>query len=408
MSVQVLVYSNKKNGIDLEFDSLIGGTGITITDTTDDLTISHDAHTGDVTGSTALTIANGAVTNAKAADMAQNTIKGRITASTGAPEDLTAANVRTIINVADGANAYVHPNHTGDVTSTGDGATVIADNAVTLAKMAHGTDGNLITYDATGAPAFVSTGTANQVLTSNGAGAAPTFQNAASGFSDPMTTRGDIIIRDATNTTARLAVGTNGQVLTSDGTDISWGTGGGGDTVVGTQTKFISGGALYPGGANPATGPVIKQFGANNQPIQAIEFPDGADYECYLQDVLENWDAGTIKVKAFWFRENDEATPESKTIEFEVSGVSLANFAAIGGTAYGTAVAITDTTDSTDAEDKINITAASSAITIAGAGASEWVSLKIMRDDSAGTITGSIFLAGISVEYTISTGTSTI
>ena len=29
----------------------------------------------------------------------------------------------------------------------------VADNAITLAKMAHGTDGNLITYDAAGAPA---------------------------------------------------------------------------------------------------------------------------------------------------------------------------------------------------------------------------------------------------------------
>jgi hypothetical protein len=32
--------------------------------------------------------------------------------------------------------AYVHPNHSGDVTSVGDGATTIANNAVTLAKLA--------------------------------------------------------------------------------------------------------------------------------------------------------------------------------------------------------------------------------------------------------------------------------
>jgi len=34
------------------------------------------------------------------------------------------------------ANNYSHPNHTGDVTSTGDGATVIANNAVTTDKIA--------------------------------------------------------------------------------------------------------------------------------------------------------------------------------------------------------------------------------------------------------------------------------
>jgi hypothetical protein len=52
----------------------------------------------------------------------------------------------------------------------------IVDNAVTLAKMAGGTDGELITYDAAGDPAKVPVGTATHVLTSNGAGAAPTMQ----------------------------------------------------------------------------------------------------------------------------------------------------------------------------------------------------------------------------------------
>ena len=60
----------------------------------------------------------------------------------------------------------------------------LVDNAVTLAKMAHGTDGNLITYDVDGAPAAVATGDVDQVLTSNGVGAAPTFQAAAGGAGD--------------------------------------------------------------------------------------------------------------------------------------------------------------------------------------------------------------------------------
>ena len=57
----------------------------------------------------------------------------------------------------------------------------LGDNSVTLAKMAGGTDGNLITYDASGDPAHVATGTATHVLTSNGVGAAPTFQASAVG-----------------------------------------------------------------------------------------------------------------------------------------------------------------------------------------------------------------------------------
>ena len=57
----------------------------------------------------------------------------------------------------------------------------IADDAVTLAKLNAGTDGELITWDASGDPAAVAAGSADEVLTSNGAGAAPTFQAAAGG-----------------------------------------------------------------------------------------------------------------------------------------------------------------------------------------------------------------------------------
>ena len=43
--------------------------------------------------------------------------------------------------------AYTHPNHTGDVTSVGDGATTISNNAVTTAKIINGavTDDKLAT-----------------------------------------------------------------------------------------------------------------------------------------------------------------------------------------------------------------------------------------------------------------------
>lgn len=95
---------------------------------------------GDITVSDAgatWTIDNNAVSNTKLADMVQSSIKGRAAgAGTGDPVDLTAAQVRTLINVADGANNYSHPNHSGDVTSSGDGATTIANNAVTNAKAA--------------------------------------------------------------------------------------------------------------------------------------------------------------------------------------------------------------------------------------------------------------------------------
>ena len=56
-----------------------------------------------------------------------------------------------------------------------------ADNSITLAKMAGGTDGQVITYDASGDPVAIGPGTAGQVLTSAGANLPQTFADAAGG-----------------------------------------------------------------------------------------------------------------------------------------------------------------------------------------------------------------------------------
>ena len=57
----------------------------------------------------------------------------------------------------------------------------VTDNAITLAKMASGTDGNIISYDTSGNPVAVATGNDGQVLTSAGAGAIPTFETLPGG-----------------------------------------------------------------------------------------------------------------------------------------------------------------------------------------------------------------------------------
>ena len=65
--------------------------------------------------------------------------------------------------------------------ATGTLLTEVADNAITLAKMASGTDGNIISYDASGNPVAVATGSDGQVLTSTGAGSPPAFETPAGG-----------------------------------------------------------------------------------------------------------------------------------------------------------------------------------------------------------------------------------
>jgi len=169
----------------LDVSSGLDVTGnITVTGTVDGIDIATDVaantakvtnatHTGDVTGATTLTIADDAVTYAKMQNVsATDRVLGRDSSGAGVVEEISPASLRTMINVEDGATAdqsnaeiraaveaasdsnvftdadhtklngiaasannYVHPNHSGEVTSTADGATVIADDVVDEANL---------------------------------------------------------------------------------------------------------------------------------------------------------------------------------------------------------------------------------------------------------------------------------
>jgi len=165
-----------------------------------------------------------------------------------------AANTAVSANTAKVTNAV----HTGDVT--GSGALTIATGAVTLAKMAAGTTGNLITYAPDGTAVAIATGAAGEVLTSGGAGVAPTFQAAASGGGGYTwqvktgaytTVDNDGVLADTTAgafTNTLPPVGTAGQkVMFFDGADNgSWGTNNftvapdGVDTIKGVAGSFVA------------------------------------------------------------------------------------------------------------------------------------------------------------------------
>jgi len=76
----------------------------------------HDTHTGDVTGGAALTIADDAVTYAKIQNVvADDVILGNVGGAGGIVDELTATEVRTLINVEDGADVT----DTTNVTAAG-------------------------------------------------------------------------------------------------------------------------------------------------------------------------------------------------------------------------------------------------------------------------------------------------
>jgi len=109
----------------------------------------------------------------------------------------------------------------------------IADNQVTLAKMAGGTDGNIISYDASGDPVAIATGSDGQVLTSTGAGSPPAFEAVPGEFASGT----DMVFHQTSaptgwtkNTTAAL---NDGALRTTTGTV---GTGG----TVAFETAFAS------------------------------------------------------------------------------------------------------------------------------------------------------------------------
>lgn len=127
MSIEVQI----RRGTDAENAAFTGQEGeLVYTTDTKDLYV-HDGSTagGTVVGSL-VGIPDDSITFAKIEEIPANTILGNNTGGSSDIIELTTTQTRTLLNVADGANNYSHPNHTGEVTSTGDGATVIANGVV--------------------------------------------------------------------------------------------------------------------------------------------------------------------------------------------------------------------------------------------------------------------------------------
>ena len=109
-------------------DSVLFNVGV------NNLKISNATHTGDVTGSTALTITDQSVTNAKLTHVATGTVKGRTTAGTGAVENITIDTDLTTVSSNDDTLASAKAIKTYVDNNSGSS---IADESVTNPKLAH-------------------------------------------------------------------------------------------------------------------------------------------------------------------------------------------------------------------------------------------------------------------------------
>lgn len=94
--------------------------------------VSNASHTGDVTGSSELTISANAVTNGKAAKMPANTIKGNNTGASSEQSDLTVSQVRSMLNIADGADVTNATNIGTAIQNAGSKAMIVDADILTI------------------------------------------------------------------------------------------------------------------------------------------------------------------------------------------------------------------------------------------------------------------------------------
>lgn len=154
--------------------------------------VSNATHTGDVTGATTLTIANGAVTLAKMANMATSSLIYRKTAGTGAPEVNTLATLKTDLGLSG--------------TNSGDQTNVATATALQTARTI-----NTVSFDGTAnisVPSNITPGASGNIMQSNGSVWTSVTPPATIDFSLVLNTQISAALTDGVPTAAEINAAT--------------------------------------------------------------------------------------------------------------------------------------------------------------------------------------------------------
>lgn len=242
----------------------------------------------------------------------------------------------------------------------------------------------------------VGTGVTGTLAIANG-GTGQTSKTNAFDALAPTTTKGDIVVYDG-NDNVRLAVGaTNGHVLTIDSataTGLKWAAASGGGGSGGSTNVWIPAAQWIP---RTTTGCGIDSRELSTNKINTDELLFDAATAEYAQAMIvmpSNWNAGTVTAKFHW-----TASTGSGDVVWGLKARSYANDDALDQ-AMGTAQTATDTLTATN---DLDISPATSAITIGGTVASgNPVIFEVYRDAAAGgdTLGADARLLGVEITYT--------
>jgi hypothetical protein len=166
--------------------------------------------------------------------------------------------------------------------------------------------------------------------------------------------------------------------------------------IAGTETMWIPASAMYVTTTNPATANQVETT-ALRPDMKVMDFADTADdFVQFSVAMPKSWNLGTVTYQVFW----TPSTTNTGNCIFGLQGVACGDSDTID-VAFGTAITVTDAGIGT-IEDQ-QVTAASSAMTIAGSPADDQQTyFQLYRDANAGgdTYTGVARVLGIKIFYT--------
>ena len=168
--------------------------------------------------------------------------------------------------------------------------------------------------------------------------------------------------------------------------------------VAGVETIWVPAAAMYPETTNGCAD--LEQVELSNGPeLKCLDFAAAADdFAQFSIAFPKSWNEGTITFQAFF----TVTGTNTGTVAWGLAGRSFADNADLN-TAFGTIVVATAKAHSGTSND-VNVSAASGAVTVAGAAVDTLTCFQVSRDVTADTQTGAARLLGIKLFFTTDAG----